>query len=251
MSQRPTMGHNRTGIVTSQGRVEAMLSGMSEFPPTSTGSRAGAGKVRLAYMRAGGEKLNLGSVPPPATIKGVAMAAVDKLKGDEPVLLMDKIGERLAFERTGARLYEALVSKHEADGGFAGGPTRAELVEIQQDEYRHFTMLANVMKQMGGDPTAMTPSADFIANASMGILKVVTDARTSLLQGLEAILIAELADRDGWLALIELARTANKTELAASFEAAEQTEMEHLARVRRWVRAGQERTETVSVTRAL
>lgn len=249
MSQLPSIGHNRTGVVTSSGRVDDMLRGMDEFPPTSSGSKSGAGKVRIAYARAGGEALNLGSVPPPATLKGMAKAAFDKVKGDEPTLLMDKLGERLAFERMGTRLYEALVSKHEADGGFEGGPTRAELLEIQQEEFRHFVMLCEVMKEMGGDPTAMTPSADFAANASMGVLKVITDSRTNLLQGLEGILIAELTDRDGWLTLIELARTAGKSEMAQAFETAEQTEMEHLTKVRRWLRAGHGRTAAVPVKR--
>ena len=44
--------------------------------------------------------------------------------GGQPTLLMDKLGERLAFEHAGARLYEALLSKHRAYGSFDGRPER-------------------------------------------------------------------------------------------------------------------------------
>src|SRR5690606_31701525 len=125
------------------------------------------------------------------------------------------------FERSGTRLYEALLSKLEADGGFDDGPTRDDLVDILEEEHRHFALLVDVMRGLGGDPTAVTPSADLSATAPMGVVKVITDGRTTLLQGLEAILIAELTDRQGWESLVELAREAGKKELAQTFMQAE------------------------------
>ncbi len=242
MRQTPSLGANRTGIASHGELAEQMQSGVQEFPPSSTGTVVGADKVRIEFARAiERDDRGFGSVPPPSGLKGKAKAAVDSVLGHQPTLLMDKIGERLAFERTGTRLYEALVSKHEADGGFDGGPSRADLVDILNEEHRHFTMLTEVMRGLGGDPTAMTPSAALSATASMGVLQVVTDARTSLLQGLEAILIAELADRDGWEALIAVADNAGKTELVRRFEQAELVEREHLMKVRSWIAAGQAR----------
>jgi hypothetical protein len=38
---------------------------------------------------------------------------LDILKGESPQILLDKLGERLAFERTGARLYDAFITKCE------------------------------------------------------------------------------------------------------------------------------------------
>ena len=131
MKQTATMGNNRTGVDTSEGRVDDMQKGSQQFEPSSHGTTAGAGKVRVLYAKEADEK-GLGSVPPPngGTAKGKVKAGAKKLTGAEPTLLMDKMGERLAFERTGTRLYEALVSKHEAFGSFDGGPSRAELIEI-------------------------------------------------------------------------------------------------------------------------
>jgi rubrerythrin len=241
MNQDPKQGDNRTGIATNPDGAEEMVEATVEFPPTSTGTRHGPGKVRIEYARDSDETRGLGSVPPPTGLKGAAKAALEKLKGNQPTLLFDKLGERLAFERTGTRLYEALVSKHEADGGFSGGPSRQELVDILNDEHRHFSMLVEVIQDLDGDPTAMTPSADVVGNLSKGVVQIITDARTTLLQGLEAILVAELADRDGWMVLVDLARDAGKDELVARFELAEHTEADHLAKVRGWIRAGQGR----------
>jgi len=154
---------------------------------------------------------------------------------------MDKLGERLAFERTGTRLYEALISKHDAFGSFAGGPSKADLEHICEEEYRHFTMLQAAVEQLGGDPTAVTPAANLSATASQGIPKVIVDPRTTLLQSLEAVLIAELSDNACWETLVELAQQAGENGLGQQFEHAYATEQEHLVKVRTWLAAGQGR----------
>jgi rubrerythrin len=237
MNQDPTQGGNRTGIATNKKQAEEMLEGTLEFPPSSTGSLHPDESVRIDYALEVTDGRGLGSVPPPANLEGAAKMVLEKLEGNRATLLLDKLGERLAFERTGTRLYEAMVSKHEADGGFLGGPTRQELVGILNDEHRHFRRLVDVVRDLGGDPTALTPSADAIAVVSTGVIQIVVDPRTTLLQGLEAMLVAELADRDGWMVLVDLAREAGKDELVAWFEQAERTEAEHLAKVRGWIRA--------------
>lgn len=56
-------------------------------------------------------------------------------------------------------------------------------------------------------------------------------------QALQAILIAELADGDGWQMLIELCEDAGEDDLAEQFEDALHEETEHLAMVRSWLSA--------------
>jgi hypothetical protein len=238
--QNASMGSNLTGLAASGERAEEMQEGMEEFPPTSSGSTHGPAVVRVLYAREGG---TIGSVPPPSGITGKAKAVAKKLAGGEPTLFMDKLGERLVFERTGTRLYEALVSKHEAWGTFEGGPSRDDLVEILNDEHAHFMLLCDVVEELGGDPTAMTPSADLAATISEGLLKVLTDPRTTLLQCLEAILVAELTDVSSWEVLTQLANDVGEEELAQQFEEAQETEEEHLALVRNWLAIGQGRVD--------
>lgn len=236
MKQQSTMGTNRTGMAIAAERGEAMVVGMEEFAPTSEGSAHDIALVRIAYAKEAGP---LGSMPTPAGMKNKAKTAVKTVLGEQPVLFLDKLGERLAFERTGTRLYEALLSKYEAFGSFSGGPEQADIEDILHEEYSHFTMLQTTIEQLGGDPTAVTPAAALQATASQGIAKVIVDPRTTLLQSLEAILVAELTDHACWTTLLALAQKADETSLTKQFEQALLTEQEHLDKVYTWVAAGQ------------
>ena len=232
MSQNAQPGDNVTGVGSNATRAEEMQRGMENFPPTSIGTREGAGKVRVQYAREGHP---VGSIPKPVEVTQKIKSALGA--GASPVL-MDKLGQRLAFERTGTRLYEALISKLEAYGGFDGGPNHDQLLAILNEEHRHFIELEHHVLVLGGDPTAVTPSANLAAVATEGVLKVVTDPRTTLLQSLEAILIAELVDKDGWQTLCEVAEQQGLTELLDFCEHAEANEKRHLEFVRAWLAAG-------------
>ena len=53
----------------------------------------------------------IGTVPLPGTVKGMAKTSVQKVMGRHPEVLIDALGDRLAFERTGTRLYDAFLGK--------------------------------------------------------------------------------------------------------------------------------------------
>jgi rubrerythrin len=218
---------NRTGVAAAPDRASTMTTAGEEFPPTSEGNGLAIGAVRIQYAREGAE----------------AEAANRSALAEDTPLLMDKLGERLAFERTGTRLYEALLSKHEAYGSFEGGPTREDITHILSEELQHFQMLADVIKSLGGDPTQLTPSARVQLTASHGVGQVLVDPRANVIQSLEAILMAELADNECWETLTGLARLAGHEELAQRCEEALLTEQEHLEKVRAWLAAGQGRPE--------
>ena len=239
MNQNATAGTNLTGLVAGPQRSQEMLTGTEEFPPSSEGSAEDLAQVRIAYAK---EVEPLGSVPLLVHAKGKGKSAAKAVKGERLLLFMDKLGERLACERTGTRLYVALVSKHDAFDSFAGGPSREALEDIQQEEYQHFTLLQSVIEQLDGDPTAVTPSANLHATAAHGIQMVIVDPRTTLLQSLEAILMAELADNACWEALIELAQEAGKDTFVQQFQEALRNEQDHLDKVQAWLAAGQGRT---------
>lgn len=251
-----TLGMNRTGTAMSPAGAQAMTEAADALSPAVPIDTAAADAERLTYIN---ESETVGSIPPPASMKGVLKTGMAKLKGGAPSVFMDKIGERLAFERAGTRLYEALITKYQGvqalgaevlvpadqlpllDGTAQGAGSVASetplqtLQRIRNEELEHFHMLGLAMEKMGGDPTAQTPCADVTATASMGILQVVTDPRTTLAQCLNAMLTAELTDNAGWELLIQLAEDAGETELAGSFLGALAQEQEHLAIVKGWL----------------
>ncbi len=237
-STHTELGHNRTGAATSPKLTQEMIAGAQEFAPAPNGDENIIAHVREEYAR---DAEPLGSVPPPATLKGAAKAALRGAKGLRPTQLIDKLGERLAFERTGVRLYGALISKFDAFGGFDGGPTREALADIMNEEYQHFTLLSNAVAQLGGDPTVVTPSADLHATMTAGVMAVMVDPRTTLMQCLEAALIAELADNAAWEALSDLATQNGEDALARQFETARSEEEVHLEKVKTWLAVARQR----------
>lgn len=176
----------------------------------------------------------LGSVPLPVTVKGAIKAGGPMLKGDSLHVLLDKLGERLAFERTGTRLYDALITKCEAmlDGSLS--MTIDDLQEIRDDEARHFLTVARTIESLGGDATSQTPSADLVGVESMGLVQVLNDPRTTIAQSLHAILTAELSDLAGWEALIALAGEHEQLDMIGDFTIALDEERGHLVMVQGW-----------------
>jgi len=249
-----TIGHNRTGTAMSPIDVKAMTEAADALSPAMPIDTTAMDAERMTYIN---DADAVGSIPPPASMKGMLKAGMAKIKGGAPSLFMDKIGERIAFERAGTRLYEALITKYEAvqglgtealspadrlpaaDGAAAPGSVPGEtpmqtLQRIRMEELQHFRMLCEAMQKMGGDPTAQTPSADVTGVESLGLVQVLNDPRTSLAQSLHALLTVELADRAGWETLIALAGEANQDDLVAGFTLALEDEHRHLVLVQGW-----------------
>jgi tRNA isopentenyl-2-thiomethyl-A-37 hydroxylase MiaE len=151
----------------------------------------------------------------------------------KPQFLIDKLAERLAFERTGTPLYETLIQKAQAINSADRSATVQEPERICREELNHFHLLWDCIERLGADPTVETPSADVSALASQGIPKVLADPRTTFGQCLEAILVAELVDNDAWERLIALAHGFNQTDMVDQFRGASNQEADHLAFVRR------------------
>jgi hypothetical protein len=228
------LGMNRSGLATAP-RLAPQVLQVPKLTPKTTGDAKVIANERIVYAK---EAEPLATMPPPGTLKELASTTVKLLKGQKALVLVDKVAERMAFERGGVRLYEALVSKFDAFGSWEGGPARTELESILRDELRHFHFLAEVLGMLGADATAVTPSADVHEVLATGLRTVLTDPRTDLRSSLEAILQAELADNDCWLTLVRLAVGYGENELAQRFQRCLDEERVHLSRVRVWLTAG-------------
>lgn len=232
MRQQSDTGKNVTGITTHPELIEQMIDGARQGGSTSPGDSHSLDEIRCAD---GQSRAPLGSPPGAPTLKGKALKGLEMLKGNEPAVLFDKLGERLAFERSGVRLYEALLAKHDVFGSWNEGPSRNDLEHFMDEEREHFEMLRQTIEQMGGDATAITPAADAVAVMNEGLFKVIADPRSNLGDSLEALLVVELADNDAWEMLIDLARVYGQDQMADRFQLALEQEQDHLSSVRHWV----------------
>jgi ferritin-like protein len=231
MSSQAHMGMNRTGIQTSPIETKKLLEAESELNPLFEGEPADFVDVKVLSIA---EADPLGSVPPPASVKGVVKTGVKLISGARPQVFIDKLAERAAYERGGTRLYDALIVKFQSTGDSTSGATMADLTKIRADEVAHFHLVVDAIRSLGGDPTAQTPSADIVGIETMGLMQVLNDPRTTFTDCLNAMLIAELTDVDAWNLLATLAEGIGEDDLAQQFREALLAENHHLQLVRSW-----------------
>src|SRR4051794_22011839 len=99
---------NLTGSKLHPDMTKDMAEATQEFPPSSSGDESRIIAVRAQYMAA---VEPIGSIPLPLSPKGVVETVKGTVKGQQPLIFTDRLGERLAFERSGVRLYEAFLGK--------------------------------------------------------------------------------------------------------------------------------------------
>ena len=206
---------NQSGMLTAPDGGEKMLENI-ELTKPARGDETSLAKIRLEYAKDAGP---VGTIPEP-TPPGVA------------ALLMDKLGERMAFERSGTRLYDALLVKCGADR--AKAISAKDIKHIRDEEAMHFALIGAAIESLGGDPTAQTPSADVAGVEGMGLMQVLNDPKTTVAQALHAILVAEMTDNAAWDELIELTAQVGNDDLVARFSKARDNEQEHLEKVQGW-----------------
>jgi rubrerythrin len=232
MKKPSDLGMNRTGVALAKDRAKALVQGSADGVPDAAVTTSPLTLVRVEVAR---QAEPLGTIPPPTTLSGVAKTALKALQGEHATVLIDALAERLAYERTGVRLYEALLVKLSAADPHPGGPSRDLLQRLADQELAHFQLLGEVIGELGGDPTAVTPAADVMAMASSGWVQVLSDPRTTLNECLKVMLTVELGDNDSWQTLVDLADGLDQDELSTRLQRCLEQEDEHLVLMRRWV----------------
>lgn len=223
---------NRTGIDRSPIDSQKMIDAANAYLPSSKGDGSAMAAVETSYIK-GSEPV--GSVPVPVTLRGAAQATIQMLAGRSAEVLIDKLGERLAFERTGTRLYDYFINKCQTAPLQSDSPISIDMLKrFRHEEALHFKVIADALESLGADATAQTPGADVSSVASSGVLQVLSDPRTSVDQCLEAMLNAELVDNAGWDLLVKLADDMGLDDMSKDFQAALNEEDEHLMEIRQW-----------------
>jgi rubrerythrin len=226
------IGQNRTGQQTSP----QLSQQMNDVVQPVSAAAADAPAVIELRVQSILEAEPLGSMPPTttATGKGRAKSAAKSAADAQLPVFVDKLAERLAYERGGTRLYDAVIAKFVAYEGELQGASLQEVVEIRNEEASHAALIRTCIEQLGADPTAQTPSADLVGVATAGFLQAASDPRTTLTQTLQVALSAELVDVASWESLIAMAERVGQQDIAERFRHALEHENEHVAKVRSW-----------------
>lgn len=229
MKKKATRSFNRTGTELAPNRSEQLEKFAHDQLPDIKQDLSLLEEARESFVR---EASELGSIPMPAPTKHANSHLKEKSVDTQLGTLIDKLGERLAYERNGVRLYEAMLAKVKALP--VSQPDTIGLLEhFRNEEAEHFALLLKAMKSLGIDPTAQTPSADAAGVSGLGIAKVISDPRTTLAQCFNALLTVELTDNASWELLIKLAKhTKQKATMIEDFKHALNQEKDHLKKIK-------------------
>jgi len=203
------IGRNRTGLQASP-QLSKEMNDLVQPVSAETADASPLNEVRLLYI-----------------------SEADPL-GCVPQAFIDKLAERLAYERGGTRLYDAVIAKFMAHQGELPSASLQEVTEIRNEEASHAALIRTCLEQLGADPTAQTPSADLVGVATAGFLQAAADPRTTLAQTLQVALAAELVDVASWEMLISMAEQMGQDGMVERFRKALDHETEHVAKVRGW-----------------
>lgn len=236
MEDPTKLGRNRTGMQMSPLHAE-MLNKTARDAAIATGPANPEQPEALLLAELRREYINeadaLGSVPPPGTLSGAVKAGAAMVTGKRLQVFVDKIAERMAYERGGTRLYDAALVKVAALA--EGTPVTVERVkQIRNQEAEHAEILRQALVNLGADPTAQTPGADLVGVQAMGLMQSVSDPRTSLVQTLSSLMAAELIDVASWELLSRLAESLGNDALVERFDRALEQENDHLRTISGW-----------------
>lgn len=233
MENKIQTGANRTGMKASPVDAKRLLE-VRELQVTAPAPERDAVALRASYLVDAG---TVGSMPPPPTLRGMAGTAMKALTGKKMHVLLDKMAERAAFERTGTRLYDMMLQKVAAAPALPPGMTIEGVQEIRDEEHSHFMMLSAAIEGLGADATAMTPCANVTGVQGMGLVQAMGEPRLTIAQALSTLLAAEVIDNASWELLIELADAFGQDALVEQFSEALAAEQRHETTVKRWMAA--------------
>jgi bacterioferritin (cytochrome b1) len=147
-------------------------------------------------------------------------------------MVLDLLGGRLAYERTGVKLYDAVIRKIELNPDRRYHRVLDYLRHIRDEEKEHEEWLESQIRALGGTAHEITAMAQLESEETSGVMSVVVDGHQHVPHLLHALLAAELADNAGWDLLVKLADEAGDKQAKLQFKKRLMEEAKHLAFVR-------------------
>jgi rubrerythrin len=145
--------------------------------------------------------------------------------------VIDLLNERLAFERAGVKLYDAILERMRSSGDPQIQRMVEQMQEHREDEKRHEEWLEEQIRALGGDAHTPSEKSILVQAESQGIEHVIQ--RDPLLpHDFHALLVAELADNAGWDLLVQLADEVGDRDAKKEFKKRLHEEEKHLVSVR-------------------
>lgn len=144
-----------------------------------------------------------------------------------PEKVIELLSERLAYERSGIKLYDAILKKVKRSRHTQLKKLVKELEEHRDQEVEHAEWCAENIRMLGGDPDARTERVMLVETEAQGIEQIILgDAPLS--QMFHALNMAELGDNAGWAQLVGIAEQCGDEKAKKELQKRLRHEEEHL-----------------------
>ena len=159
------------------------------------------------------------------------LGGMEKLAAKNTTKVIDLLSERLAFERSGVKLYDTLLGRLRATEDRTLKALLGDVKEHREEEKEHEEWLEGQIRALGGDAHAPTERSVLVQAESEGVERVMR-RDDSILHDFHALLTAELADNAGWDLLVQIADEFGDSAAKKEFKKRLHEEEKHLLFVR-------------------
>lgn len=153
---------------------------------------------------------------------------MQKLAEGNVAKVLDVLTARCAYERTGVKLYDAIIDKIERQGDTHYHRMLETLRRHRDEEKEHEEWLEQQIRALGGDPHAATQMSRLEDEETRGVQGVLLDGHSEIPHLIHALFTAELTDNAGWDLLVQLADEAGDREAKREFGRRLAEEAKHL-----------------------
>ncbi|HET9753781.1 MAG TPA: ferritin-like domain-containing protein [Myxococcales bacterium] len=157
---------------------------------------------------------------------------MDKLAKKNVSRVVDLLNERLAFERTGVRLYDTLLARLQVSAEPSLKALAGQVQEQRDEEKEHEEWLEEQIRALGGTAHGLSEHAVLAQAESEGVERVIR-RDDSIPHDFHALLTAELADNAGWDLLVQIADEVGDSKAKKEFKKRLHEEEKHLLFVRK------------------
>ena len=157
---------------------------------------------------------------------------MDKLAKKNVAKVIDLLSERLAFERSGVKLYDTLHARLRVAKDPALKALLEQVEHNRDEEQEHVEWLEEQIRALGGDAHTPTERSVLVRAESEGVERVMR-RDDSIPHDFHALLTAELADNAGWDLLVQIADEFGDPAAKKEFKKRLREEEQHLLFVRK------------------
>lgn len=161
---------------------------------------------------------------------------ISKVQQHNTALLLNKLAQRLSYERANVRFYEALIFKSlAAEQGVRRIVSVDRLRQFRDEDVEHTVLLKTAIETLGADVDMWLPDAVPSQATQITMSKMLTKTHGDILQCLQSVVVFARNDADEWQMLYRLFSSMGLEKMTETFRQAWEEDQQQLTTLSAWV----------------